>query len=212
MSRTDAHEPWNVQSRYARDREEVHVWCENETIDTARWTGRLHGRAVYESYVVRTQWKEAQFVTMIDSNGVKFGARTTRFMERRSPSGVYYDEEEHPNAVFVYKHIWYGGEWMKVRNFYNKWIEVPQYRSRLVYWEPEPRRECDIDEPNGKCYYRSDSVKYAHDNNRENRRIMVDSPRRRYERDTLNYAKHEYNTYGYTEHEPAPRIPEDVWW
>lgn len=211
MSRTDKTDPWEVRSRYADDREEVHVWCENETIDNARYSWRHHGRAVYERYVVKTEWRYMQMVAMVDSNGVKFKARIG-YTTRSNPDGLYYDREEHPNAEYIYDHARYGGELWKVRRFSRQWVEFPIYRHRLVHWEFEPRRECDIDDPKGQCHYESYSLRYPHKHNRELRRIAEDKPRRRKERDALNYAKHEYNTFGYTEHEPPPKVPSNAWW
>lgn len=212
MSRTYKTAPANIRAFYSKSslKEERHEWCENETIDNA-WYSRRHRRAIYKTEVIGHKLKKLQFVKMVDENGAFFGAETTD-RTYSNPDGVKYDKEEHPGAVFVYNSTYYGGEIWKARIFYDKWVDVPKLRSYLAYWEEEPRRECDIDKPDGLCHYVDYYLGYGHGGGKNIRRIVDEKPRRAYARDVLHQAKEEYNSFGETDIEPEARWDCRIWW
>lgn len=213
MSRTYKTAPTAVRSRRAANREENHIWCENETVDTASpWKyGRFARRAEYETYVTGYTTEQCFYVLMRDSKGGSFRARMVKGT-RRNPEGLEYDREAHPDAKFVYDRTWYGGEWMNTRRITHGTYDRPHYRHRLIGWIEEPIRECDIDDPNGVCYYRCWDLKWPSPHNRVNRRIYSEKPKRQYERETLNDAKAEYNAFGKTEIVVDPNVRGGHWW
>lgn len=206
MSRTDAHAPWNIRARDSIHREEHHVWCENETVDTARpWKyGRHAQRAVYERELVEVVTERCKYVMMIDLDTKEhFKARMTPVW--RDPDKVEYDREKHPRADFIYKSTFYGGEMWKTRIILDGTYERPIYRHRLIGWEEQPIRKCDIDDPRGVCYYTAwDDINVSHKHHRENRRIHDEKPRRAEARRALKNAVADYNAYGDTVIEPDP--------
>lgn len=213
MSRTYKTAPTTVRSRRAPDREENHIWCKNETVDTASpWKyGRFARRAEYETYVTGYTTEDCTFVLMKDESGARFRA-VVNYRNYRHEEVLEYDRDEHPGAEVVYDRVFYGGEWMKVRRLSHGTYERPHYRHRLIGWVEEPIRECDIEDPQGVCYYQSYGLKYPDPNGREKRRLYAAKPTRRYERDKLNFAKEEYNSFGETDVEVEPKRRSDTWW
>lgn len=212
MSRTDKDAPYRVRARDSHMREEWHVWCDNETVDTASpWKyGRFARRAEYEFYVSEVMTVECSYVKMKDSRGVKFEARILPY--DRHGDGLEYDRELHPNAKYVYTYERYAGELIACRQIRQGYYDRPIYRSRLIGWVDEPIRECDIDDPNGVCYYYAWGIHYTHPKNRELRRVVDEKPRRAEVRDVLNSAKYDYNTHGETDIEPEPGWSSRAWW
>lgn len=212
MSRTDKDAPYRVRARDSHMREEWHVWCDNETVDTASpWKyGRFARRAEYERYITGYRDEEVTHIVMIDENKCRFKAEV-RYLWRRVHEYIY-DHEEHPGAKPVMQWVWYGGERVSVNIYSREWVKRPTYRRRLIRWIEEPLRECDIDSPNGVCHYNACDLKFPYENNRELRRVVDEKPRRAKARDVLNEARHDYNTYGETDIEPEPGWSSRAWW
>lgn len=213
MSHTDNTLPYRIKAidDPAWAKFENHVWCENEAPHTA--SPYAHGRAVYEREIVRYEDIDTEFVKMIDSNKVKFEAEYVTNWERGKTGVLKYDREAHPGADYLYKMVWYGQEWVPCRQFERRTVSTPIYRRRLVYWEFEPRRKCDIDTPGGQCYYTSMIVASpgcsccgSKGGN------MIHRSGRRKTRRHLDEMANEYNSYGEVGDDPPEKYRDDSWW
>ena len=215
MSRTDNTLPNNIRALDIPDwaRTENHYWCENETVDTAHYSRyRDKARAVYEREIVKYVDVEVEYVKMIDSNKVKFDAEYVTDWRRGRMHTYVYDREEHPGAEPYTYPFFYGGEIWNVRSFKKEIVSTPVYRNRLVYWEWEPRRECDIDTPGGVCYYLADFHCSCRACTNQNGKRLANKSRRRRTKTSLTSMVHDYNTFGEVGDDPPTRHPEDSRW